>query len=175
MMTRGQKKQYLELEQSLTAKCCTKIRHNELVLTKDDFEDGKLSSVSFARLKDECWYIPYADEAVVKVPMDNQKDFMESMELYSYRELNKIRTERNENRVHSLIIFLIGLVILVTAFCIDYWLDIPILMEFLIIISWVFIWATVHKLFFDNKSLKEKRFTLLQLLSAKVVVVDKER
>jgi len=173
-MNAEQKKQYLELERSLSNKCGKMIRHNELVLTSNDFEEGKLSSTSFVKLKDECWYIPYADEVVIKAPKGYGQGLMDSLEQYGYRELNKIKTERNENRIHALVIFLVGLAVLGIAFGIEYLYNIPILMEFFIIISWIFIWAAVHKLFFDNRSLKDMRFTILQLLSAKIEVVGSD-
>jgi hypothetical protein len=37
-----------------------------------------------------------------------------------------------------------------------------------VIVSWVFVWAAVEKWFFDRGNLKEKRMSLLQILSAKI-------
>ena len=173
MMTKRQKKEYLELEGRLKKKF-RNIRENELVLTKDDFKDGKLRSSAFTRLKDECWYIPYEDEVEIKLPERFEAGFRDSFEFFGERELSKIKKDRIEDRVHAALLFLVGAIILVVAFSVYLAWNVMILTEIFTIISWVFIWAAVTKWFIDRRDLRDQRFTLLQMLSARIILTGDE-
>jgi len=173
MMTRRQKKQYLELEERLEKKF-KNVRENELILTKDDFKDGKLRSSSFTKLKDECWYIPYEDDVEIKLPKRFEAGFRDSLEFFSTREISKVKKDRNEDRVQAVILFLTGIAILAVAFVAYLAWDVMIVTELFTIISWVFIWAAVTKWFIDRRELRDQRFTLLQMLSARIISVEDE-
>jgi len=170
-LKREQKKKYINLERRLDVKF-KNIRENELVLTKDDFKDGKLLANSFERIKNECYYISYEDEVEIKMPQKFLGSFCDSFELMSHRELSKLYALRREAWLSALILILAGIALLIPMY---FLIDVRaafILPEILLIASWVFVWAAVQKVFFDRWRLREQRFTLLQLLDAKVIGVN---
>ena len=174
MIKKSQKRAFLELEKSLEQKF-SGVRENVLTLVGDDFKDNKLKSSAFARIKDECWYIDYEDEVEISVPIAFKEGFRDSLELFATRELSKIKKDKKEARVHAGVLLAVGLgVLLAMALMFAFWERLEavreafFLTELLTIISWVFIWAAVSKWFFDQKQLHDQRFTLLQLLSAKI-------
>ena len=173
-MSREQKKRYIELEKSLDVKFIN-VRENELTLAKEDFKDGNLKSSAFSRLKDECWYISYEEEVVIKLPQENEDRFKNDLEFLATRELHKIAKDRKEACVHAIVLFLVGVAILgalaLTIFLVEALSHVLFFTELFTIISWVFVWAGVTKFFIDRKEMAEKRFTLLQLLSAKIVSI----
>jgi len=171
MMKREQRKKYLELEKQMEHKY-RKVRENEVVLTEHDFKDGKLKPASFTRLKDESWYIPYEERIEIKLPESQKENFKESLELYSMREIYKVKADRREARIHAIILFFAGLAILAVGAVINIWVEVPVLSELVMIIAWVFVWAATDKWFFDRRDLREQRFTLLQLMSAKIIYVQ---
>jgi len=175
MMSRKQKKQYIALENSLAQKFDS-TGENELVLSHEDFKDGKLKSSAFSRLKNECWYIPYEEEPVIKLPKEYEGEFKNSLEFMASRELSKVKKDRREARIQAIILFAIGIVILgALALClrlIDSLSDIMFVTELATIVSWVFVWAAVTKFFIDRKEAMDLRFTLLQLLSAKIILIE---
>jgi len=170
-LKRKQKKKYIELEKRLEVKF-KNVRENELVLTKDDFKDGKLLAGSFERIKNECYYIPYEDEVEIKMPQKFLGGFCGSFELMSHRELSKLWALRREAWITALILILAGIGLLIPMYFLYEVRGAFIIPELLLIASWVFVWAAVQKVFFDRWRLREQRFTLLQLLDAKVVGVD---
>jgi len=176
-MNKNQKKQYLKLENELKHEF-RNVHENELVLLKEDFKDGKLKSSAFARLKDECWYIPYEDEVVIKLPVEYAEKFNKTMRFLASRELSKIKKDRLEACFQGTILFTIGILVLGTlAMTIFFWdrlYEIMFVTELFTIISWVFVWAAVSKFFIDRRENKDQRFTLLQMLSAKIVLVQSE-
>ena len=146
------------------------LRENELFLEAEDFVGGHLKDGSFIRLKEECWYIPYHDKVVIKVPADLSKNLTEDLGFYGVRALSKLRNDRQSAFFQAIALFLVGLGVLgALAFFWDYIYGIVFLTEFITIISWVFIWSGVSKWFIENRDLQDKRYTILQLLCAEVI------
>jgi hypothetical protein len=171
MISGRRRKRYVDLEKKLERKF-KNVRENELSLTKEDFKDGTLKASAFVRLKDECWYIPYEDEVLIKLPEENADRFKNSLEFFASRELSKIKKDRREAQIHAAVFFLTGVLILgILTLLIFLWGaldDVMFVTELITIISWVFVWAAVTKFFIDRKEMRDQRYTLLQLLSAKI-------
>ncbi|MCL2522036.1 MAG: hypothetical protein FWE36_04160 [Erysipelotrichales bacterium] len=179
MMNKKQKKQYLKLEKELNHEF-RNVHENELTLLDEDFkDDGKLKSSAFARLKDECWYIPYEDEVVIKLPAKYAKNFSKRVRFLASRELSKIKKDRLEACFHGAILFATGILVLgtlsISVFFLDALSEIMFITELFTIFSWVFVWAAVSKFFIDRRETKDQRFTLLQMLSAKIILVESEK
>ena len=178
MMNRKQKKDYIALEKNLEHKFRS-VRENELTLTKEDFKDGRLKSSSFNRLKDECWYIGYEDEVEIRVPEEYADGFKDGLEFLAARKLSKIKKDRREDIMHAIILLFTGLAVLgALALLFAFWEAMEtaretfFVGELLTIASWVFVWAAVTKFFIDRRDLRDQRFTLLQLLSARIILTE---
>jgi len=168
------KKQYVNIEKSLEQKFSTTLE-NELELNMADFKEGKLRQSSFMRLKEECWYIPYGEEVVIKLGegcKECKSALTDSMEFFASRELSKIKKDRREARFYALVFFLVGVALLgalsLTLFFSEAFRETHFVPELITIISWTFVWAAVTIFFIDFKKSRDQRFTLLQLLSARV-------
>lgn len=174
-MKRLQRKGYYELEKRLK-KQYRHIRENELILTEEDFADGHLKDSGFIRLKEESWYIPYHDKIVIRLPKIPHKNFQEDLGFYAVRALSKIRNDRQNALYQSIALILVGAFILSILAFLWEWLDnvanihlSVFSIEFITIVSWVFIWSGVSRWFIDQRDLQDKRFTILQLLSAQIL------
>jgi len=178
MMRKEQKRQYLKLENTLQQKFET-LPENELTVVADDFKSDehsvsqkKLRASAFNRLKEECWYIPYEEEVVLRVPIGMEIAFKASLEFRATRELSKLKKDRREDCVQSALLLAIGMLILgalaLTGFLWEGLSNLFFVTELITIASWAFIWAAVHKFFIDRIELSDARFTLLQLVSARV-------
>jgi len=171
MLKRNQKKRYVLLENSLISKF-SHIKENEIEIIDSDFKDGRLRQSSFDRLKDECWYIPYEEPVIVKAPKGVEANFKNDLEFFASRQLSKIKKDRKEARLQGGILFGVGFAILaVLALAMLLWealTSVMLVTELVTIISWVFVWAGVTKFFIDRKDIVDKRFTILQLLDAKI-------
>lgn len=166
------KKEYIQLEEQLT----TNYRHlraNEIVISPEDFKNGYLTNHAFTRLRDECWYIPYGDEVVIKAPTMAGTNIKEDLQFFSARALDKIKKDRMEVIRQSIGLFVVGLCMLTLLTLIfDAMYENVFVIEFVSILSWVFVWSSVGMYFIDQRPIQDKRFTLLQLLSAQVVMYD---
>ena len=174
------KKQYVQIENSLEQKF-SGVRENELELGVADFKDGKLRQSSFMRLKEECWYIPYGEEVIIKLGEECEcckHGLTSSMEFFASRELSKIKKDRREARFYALAFFLVGVALLgalsLALFFSEAFRETHFVPELTTIISWTFVWAAVTIFFIDFKKSRDQRFTLLQLLSARVETLTTE-
>jgi len=168
-MFNERKRNLRELEKTVLAKHKDK-RENEVVLEHDDFKDGKLSWNGFRRLRDECEYIDYKDDIEIKVPAQYADSFKDTVELMATNELLHIKKDIRDMRIAALLFFLVGVAVLAIGLSIQS----PIRQELFIIVSWVFIWAASEKIFFDRSNLKDSRYNLLHILSAKVQEIAEE-
>ncbi|MCL2212626.1 MAG: hypothetical protein FWB93_02180 [Oscillospiraceae bacterium] len=161
-------KQYRKLEKELSQKY-KNVKENEVTLEKDDFKDGKLTVFGYDRLKNQCDYIPYSETIELAVPQAFEANFRASLEFMIANELSRIRKDRREARRTSLILLLGGIFCFVLAIAFEF-RDILLAENLVVIASWVFVWASVEKWFFDRKELQEKRKSLLQILSARISI-----
>jgi len=175
-MKRSEKKRYYKLERQLNEQHQNSLRENELVLTFDDFKKGHLVNASFIRLKDESWYIPYGDRIIVKVPDVHMDDLRADLGFFAVGALSKIKADRQSAFIQSIVLFIVGLSILGgLSFWWDHLYEMLFITELVTIISWVFIWSGVAKWFIEQRDLQDKRFTILQLLSAELVRYQEEK
>lgn len=174
-MKRAEKKKYYKLEQQLKSKY-KHIRENELILVSADFKDNTLKNSAFVRIKDECWYIPYGERVVIRVPDSKQADVQADLGFFAARVLSKIKKDRQEALIHSIVLFVVGISIL--GILSSIWGAIYhalFITELVTIVSWVFVWAGVSKWFIEERVLQDRRFTVLQLLSADIIRYDEHR
>ena len=171
-LNRKLKKKYINLEQKLT----TNYRHlraNELLISPDDFENSHLTNHTFTRLKDECWYIPYEDKVIIKAPTLKGTNIQEDLQFFSARALDKIKKDRQDAIRQSIGLFITGLCMLtILTLIFEPLYENVFIIEFVSILSWVFVWSSVGIYFIDQRPLKDKRFTILQLLSAEIILYD---
>lgn len=159
----GRFREYIEIEKKLEKKY-SKQKENEVRLSAEDFKDGKLSSEGFFRLKQQCEYIPYSDDIEIIIPLKHAEGFRNKLEYMAAAELSKIKKDKKYATILSFILLLVG----AFWYSVSYLFPVDLGREISVIITWVFIWAGVEKWFFERHQLREKRFNLLQILSAKV-------
>jgi len=159
-------KKYREIEKALEQRY-KDVSENEASLNADDFKDGKLTVCGYERLKSQCDYIPYSEEIVINIPSELEHSFKDSLEFLAANELSRIKKDRREARITSLVLLLGGILFFAFGIIFEYFQR-ELFWNIVIIVSWVFIWAAAEKWFFDRKDLREKRKSLLQILTAKI-------
>jgi len=164
----NKRKQYAELEKTLEQKYKAN-RENEAVLSKEDFKDGKLTVFGYDRLKQQCDYIPYSEDIEIKIPKEYETGFKATLESMGANELSRIKKDRRETKITALALLFAGILFVVLGDILEFFRS-GAFQNIIVIASWVFVWAAVEKLFFDRRVLKEKRQSLLQILSAKITV-----
>jgi len=160
---------YRDLEKALMQKHKAN-RENEAVLTKEDFKGGKLTVAGYESLKQQCDYISYREDIVIKIPQENEAGFKATLESMGAVELRQMRKDRLDAKLMSAILLLVGIGLILLGNFVEFH-RVPIFENIVIIASWVFVWAAVEKWFFDRRRLTDKRFSLLQILSAKVTTL----
>jgi len=163
----SKQRQYRELEKRLEQKY-KEVKENEVSLAADYFKDGKLTIYGYDSLKHQCDYIPYSEEIIIKIPNGFEKNFKDSLEFMAANELFRIKKDRSEARITSLLLLLSGILFLALGFIFEHQQR-ELFWNIVIIVSWVFIWAATEKWFFDRKDLREKRKSILQILTAKII------
>ena len=170
-MNKKQKKGYYKLEQDLKAKY-RHLRKNELVLKHNDFEGGRLTNDAFMRLADECWYIAFDEDVVIKTPNVQNADLSQDLGFYAARALYKSKKDREELIKKSIALAVAGIAILaITTIFANFMYGAPFIYGLLTIISWTFVWSGVYTFFIDMRPVQDKRYTILQLLSANIVSI----
>ena len=162
------RKGFLRLEKNLLSRYDKTTRTNEIILTKNDFTDGRLDGAAFVRLKEESWYIPYSEQVEIKLPAEYEQVYRNDVEKNIYRELYKVKQERMELSIRCIVLFLVGAITLALALFAPFIPDINWVFDMFVIVSWVFVWLGVQMWVLDRRELHHKRFTLLQLADAKV-------
>ena len=162
----SKRKQYDELEKVLEQKYKVK-RKNEAVLGKEDFKDGRLSVFGYTHLKQQCDYIAYSEDIEIKIPKEYEVVFRVTLENMGAVELSRIRKDLRDTRITALLLLFAGVLFVIFGNVLEF-LRGGFFQSVVVIVSWVFVWAAVEKWFFDRRALKEKRLSLLQILSAKI-------
>jgi len=162
----SKRKQYNELEKVLEQKYKT-CRENEAVLSKDDFKDGKLTVFGYYHLKQQCDYISYREDIEIKIPKEFEAGFKDTLQSMGATELSRIRKDRRDTKITALMLLFTGILFVILGNVLEFFQG-NAFQNVVVIISWVFVWAAVEKWFFDRRALKEKRQSLLQILSAKI-------
>jgi hypothetical protein len=158
---------FREIERSLEQR--TMDGGSTVLLENDDFRDGKLTAYGYERLKRECLYIGYGTDIEIVVPRENEACFRGSLENMAAVELSRIKKDRYGNMIKALLFLIIGaaLFLLGAAFR-----ETTMFREITIVATWVFLWTAFEKLFFDRDDLRDRRLSLLHILSAGTVVRD---
>jgi len=104
----SKRKQYNKLEKALEQKYKAK-RENEAVLSKEDFKNGKLTVFGYNHLKQQCDYIPYSENIEIKIPKEYETCFKSTLESMGASELSRIRKDRRENKIVSLMLLFTGI------------------------------------------------------------------
>lgn len=137
----------------------------QVLLEKTDFRDSMFSASGYKRLKQECEYIDYGEQIEIIIPKEYAEGFKEKLESMAATELKHIKKDRQRNRMLALILLSIGSVWFVLG---QFFSPARFVREITIVATWVFIWAAVEKWFFDQSKLRDRRFSLLQILAAKI-------
>jgi len=166
-MSRPQRNYYKSLEKAILSEH-TDYATNAISVCEDDFANNKLLYDSFARMKEESWSIPYKEQIEINIPRDLAGIYNEDIRHKVYTELVKVRQERIELTVRCIWMFLAGVAALATALYVPFINDMFFLFEIIIIASSMFIWVTIETWVVDGRVLYNQRFTLLQLLAARV-------
>ena len=169
------KKKYRQLEKSLEHKFGDR-HEREVSLTKEYFEEGKLSLMGYYDLKRQTEYIHYEEDIEIKVPREYSAGFKDTLDYMGKVELSHIKHDARALRISASALLAIGVLIYVAVFFLF-------ISGFVFsasdkssvffnglftIASWVFAWAGIERLVFGQRKLREDRFNLLQLLAAKV-------
>ncbi|MFA5560896.1 MAG: hypothetical protein WC964_03890 [Acholeplasmataceae bacterium] len=163
----SRKKEFNELETKLRKKFVN-IKENEVILREEDFEDGKLTKAGYVSLKLQSFYVPTHEFLEVKIPANYINGFKEQLEYVATKELIRIKADRKQANTMALILFLVGGSLLaLPAFLLFF--RTKVINEVIIITSWVFVWASIEKKFFETASLKGKRENILHILSSKII------
>lgn len=166
MVKRQGMQELLALEEALEKK--QKLdNETEVILETTDFREGKLSASGYKRLKQECEYINYGEQIEIIIPSEFAEGFKERLESIAATELKHLKKERIRTQLTALVLLIIGALWFTVGRVFS---PVRFLHEITIIATWVFVWAAVEKLFFDRTRQQDKRFSLLQILAAKITV-----
>ena len=160
----GKIKNFIELEKTLELKY-SGVKENEVHLGGEDFKDGKLSSSGYLRLKQQCEYIPYSDQIEIIIPRETAIGFRANLEQMAAAEISKIKKDRKRASYSSLFMLSLGILWYMVSY---FFIPSKIVKDITIIVTWVFVWAAVEKWFFERGKLQDRRFSLLQILAARV-------
>lgn len=168
-MSRAQRNHYRSLEKAVIS-AHTDWVTNTITLDESDFCGDEIVDSSFVRLKEESWFIPYRDQIDIHLPRSRAAAYDEDIRHKVFRELVKVRRERVELAVRCVIMFLAGIAALAAALYVPFITNTFFFFEIVIITSWMFIWVTVETWVVDGRVLYNQRFTLLQLLAARLTL-----
>ena len=157
-------KQYGKIEKTLKEKYRDKMV-NEVSLKKTDFDDGKFSVSGYIRLKQQCEYMRHKGDIEIKVPREYTEDFKDTLESLVANELLYIKKNRRSTKITALALLIIGVLWYLVRY---FFIHTIVVQEITLVATWVFVWASVEKLFFDQNKLTNRKRRLLQLLFAKI-------
>ena len=144
---------------------------NEAVLDAEDFKNGFLAPQGYENLKQQCLYMQFNKEIAIKMPAKYEKNFKNTLEAMTANELSHIKKDRTQTKAIAIALLIAGLICFLLIHLIET-LRGDIIKEIIIIASWVFIWASVEKWFFDRRRLNLQKLSLLQILTAKIIATD---
>jgi len=139
---------------------------NEVSLNNADFDNGKLSLSGYIRLKKQCEYIRYNSDVEIKMPQEYAENFKDTFECFVANELLYIKKKRRNAKIIALTLLMVGVLWYLVR---HFFISSIIAQEITLVATWVFVWAAVEKLFFDQNILIKRRRRLFQLLSAKII------
>jgi len=151
------------------------LKENEIILRENDFDEGKLTKSGYISLKQQSDYISIHDPIEIRMPKKYLLAFKEQLELMATKELIRIKKDMKDARWFSAMFFTIGLLLLTIPSLLSLIdVNIRIINDLVTIISWVFVWASVEKGFFDMPQLKNRRINILHLLTSKIYPYKRE-
>lgn len=168
----SKEKLFKDIEKKLNKKFIN-LKENEVILREDDFEDGKLTKSGYISLKQQSDYISVHEDIEIRIPKSYLPNFKEQLEYMATKELIRIRKDIRDSNWSAAIFFLTGLFLLSLQGFTEFF-NIKIINDIIIIISWVFIWASIEKRFFDLPKLKGRRINILHILSSNVYPYKRE-
>lgn len=166
------KKQLKETEKRLKNKFID-LKHNEVILREEDFEDGILTKAGYIKLKQQSNYISINEVIEIRMPKAYLEEFRQTLEYSGTKEIIRIKSDIRDANIFALIFFSIGLFLISLPAYIDFF-NTKIINDILIVFSWVFMWAAVEKRFFGIPILKNRRTNILHILSSQYLPYKKE-
>ncbi len=136
-------------------------KSNQIIISEASFDDNGFTIEGYNHLKEEIEYIEIDCDFDITIPKGKEDIFNQNLTNYITKDLYNTNKRKEElNRVAALF-FLLGIFFLALYYSI---FKKYIFSDFLIIISWVFVWTTIEKIFFEKPILTKKRIKLLMLL-----------
>jgi len=155
------KKEFKHLERTLINSYEKK--NDKIIVDNNDFDEDGLTIEGFSKIKQKLEYVSIDDTFDIVVSNKKDEVFRNSLIHYVSKELFIIKKQKDRINKFSIIFLLIGILVMIFYYLFSktYFLS-----ELFIIISWVFIWAAVEKIFFEKAALKRNRIKLLILISS---------
>ena len=163
-------RQYRKMEKALEQKYKGS-RDNKAALDKTDFINGILSVSGYTWLKQQCEYMSYGNDIEIEVPKEYAEGFKNRLECLVANELSYIKKDRRNIQITASILLAIGILWYFVRY---YFAHTIVVHEITLVATWVFVWAAVEKLFFDQNTLANRRHRLLQLLLSKITVHERD-
>ena len=167
----SKRKKFKKLENRLLKKNIV-VNEHEVNLYADDFMDDTLSASGYYRIHRECKHLLKNDTLRIIVPAAYADGLRKALETYGSRELKHIRQERFDVRLAAFLLLFGGVGFLMLGVFLQKFSELALVNEVTVIASWVFVWAAVEKFFFEQKHLRDKRYLILQILTAEIAVVE---
>jgi hypothetical protein len=158
-------KRFKEIERSLGQRADSKI-DTVITLENEDFKDGKLTLSGYDRLKHECEFIGYKEDIEIIVPKENGTNFKGTLESMVSVELSRIKVKGRSTHMQACVWMLAGIICFLIG---TLFRDTTMIKDITIIAAWVFIWTAVGKWFFDLTDLRDKKYSLIHILTAKII------
>lgn len=137
-------------------------KSSQIIVNSNSFDNHGFTIEGYNHLKEEIEYIEIDCDFDISIPKAKKEIFEQDLISYITKDLYNINKKKEELNSVTLLLFLLGILSLGLYYAI---FKRYILSDFLIIISWVFIWSTVEKMIFEKPVLKRKRIKLLMLLN----------
>ncbi|MDR0791200.1 MAG: hypothetical protein LBE47_01530 [Methanomassiliicoccaceae archaeon] len=161
-------KKFREIERALEQRV-DKVVDNVVLLEDDDFRDGRLTLSAYDKIKHQCEFVGYGEDIDIIIPRDKEAGFRGSLENMVSTELSHIRKKGRVTKIKALVCMLAGILWFAVGALFQ---GSTMMTDITIIAAWVFIWTAVGLWFFDLTALRDKRFSLLHILTANVTVQD---
>ncbi len=160
----SKEKEFKEIIKRLKSKYID-LKENEVILREHDFDDGRLTRSGYISLKQQSDYISTYEDIEIRMPKEYISKFKVQLEFVATKELIRIKKDIRDANWFAAIFFTMGLLLLSLPAFIEVF-NIKIVNDITIIFSWVFIWASVEKRFFELPKIKNRRTNILHILSS---------
>ncbi len=136
---------------------------DKIIINDKSFDEQGFTIEGFNRLKEEINYIELDCDFGIIVPEGKQEVFNKSLKHYISKELFYINKKNKQINNIVILLLIFGIAVMALYY---FFLKSFVLSDLLIIVSWVFIWSAIEKLFFEKPFLNRESLKLLLLLDS---------